>query len=33
MDRLNNTEFLNGLSGRVFLTHYQAIQELSPEVV
>jgi SulP family sulfate permease len=33
MDRLRNTEFLHGLSGQVFLTHYQAIHELSPEVV
>jgi len=33
MDRLKNTEFLQGLSGRVFLTHYQAIHELSPEIV
>jgi SulP family sulfate permease len=32
MDRLKNTEFLHSLSGRVFLTHYQAIHELSPEV-
>lgn len=32
MDRLKNTEFLHGLSGQVFLTHYQAIHELSPEV-
>jgi SulP family sulfate permease len=32
MDRLKNTDFLHDLSGRVFLTHYQAIQELSPEV-
>ncbi len=32
MDRLKSTEFLHGLSGRVFLTHYQAIHELSPEV-
>jgi len=32
MDRLKNTEFLHHLSGRVFLTHYQAIRELSPEV-
>jgi SulP family sulfate permease len=32
MDRLKNTEFLHGLSGRVFLTHFQAIHELSPEV-
>jgi SulP family sulfate permease len=33
MDRLRDTEFLHGLSGQVFLTHYQAIHELSPEVV
>jgi SulP family sulfate permease len=32
MDRLKNTEFLHGLSGQVFLSHYQAINELSPEV-
>lgn len=32
MDRLKATEFLHGLSGKVFLTHYQAIRELSPEV-
>jgi SulP family sulfate permease len=32
MDRLKNTEFLHSLSGRVFLTHYQAIRELSPDV-
>ena len=32
MDRLKSTEFLHGLSGRVFLTHYQAIHDLSPEV-
>ena len=32
MDRLKNTGFLHDLSGRVFLTHYQAIHELSPEV-
>jgi SulP family sulfate permease len=32
MDRLKNTEFLQGLSGRVFLTHYQAIHELSPDI-
>lgn len=32
MDRLKATEFLLGLSGRLFFTHYQAIQELSPEV-
>lgn len=33
MDRLKNTHFLHGLSGQVFLTHYQAIQALSPDVV
>ncbi len=32
MDRLKNTAFLHGLSGRVFLTHYQAVHELSPEL-
>jgi SulP family sulfate permease len=32
MDRLKATEFLHNLSGKVFLTHYQAIRELSPEV-
>jgi len=32
MDRLKNTELLHGLSGQVFLSHYQAIRELSPEV-
>ena len=33
MDRLRKTEFLNGLSGQVFLSHYQAIFELAPEVI
>jgi len=33
MDRLKHTHFLRELSGRVFLSHYQAIQELSPEVL
>ena len=33
MERLNHTEFLHGLSGKVFLTHYQAIGELTPEVM
>lgn len=33
MDRLKDTEFLRRLSGQVFLTHYQAIRALSPEVV
>ncbi len=32
MDRLKKTNFLKGLSGKIFLTHYQAIVELSPEV-
>lgn len=30
MDRLQGTNFLHELSGKVFLTHYQAIQELAP---
>lgn len=33
MDRLHRTELLHHLSGQVFLTHYQAIQQLSPEVL
>ena len=32
MDRLKHTHFLQQLSGQVFLTHYQAIQALSPKV-
>jgi len=32
MDRLKHTGFLRGLSGKVFLSHYQAIAELTPEV-
>jgi len=32
MDRLKNTEFLQHLSGQVFLTQFQAIHALSPEV-
>ena len=32
MDRLANTEFLQGLSGQVFLSHYQSIQALTPEL-
>jgi SulP family sulfate permease len=32
MDRLKHTHFLQELSGQVFLTHYQAIQALSPEI-
>ncbi len=30
MDRLNETRFLHEMSGKVFLTHYQAVKELSP---
>lgn len=30
MDRLNKTSFLQEMSGKVFLTHYQAVKELSP---
>lgn len=33
MDRLKKTDFLQHLSGRVYLTHYQAVSELSPAVV
>jgi SulP family sulfate permease len=32
MDRLKHTHFLQHLSGQVFLTHYQAIQALSPAI-
>jgi len=32
MDRLKHTHFLQHLSGRVFLTQYQAIQALSPAI-
>ena len=32
MDRLKGTHFLRDLSGRVFLSHYQAIHELAPEI-
>ncbi|WP_151446771.1 SulP family inorganic anion transporter [Lacisediminimonas profundi] len=32
MDRLQKTDFLRHLSGKVYLTHYQAVSELSPEV-
>lgn len=32
MDRLQRTHFLQALSGRVFLTHYQAVHELAPPV-
>jgi SulP family sulfate permease len=30
MDRLKKTAFIGGLRGKVFLTHYQAMQELVP---
>jgi SulP family sulfate permease len=33
MDRLKRTSFLHDLSGQVFLTHYQAICALTPEVL
>jgi SulP family sulfate permease len=32
MDRLKGTQFLHELSGRVFLSHYQAVHELAPEI-
>jgi SulP family sulfate permease len=32
MDQLRKTEFLQHLSGKVFLSHYQAISALSPEL-
>jgi SulP family sulfate permease len=33
MDRLQSTDFLHHLSGKVFLTHYQAIVALTPELL
>lgn len=33
MDRLQGTDFLRGLGGQVFLTHYKAVAALAPEVV
>jgi SulP family sulfate permease len=33
MDRLRATDFLEHLSGGVFLTHYQAIASLTPELL
>lgn len=33
MDRLQHTEFLQQLTGQVFLTHYQAIAALTPQVL
>ena len=32
MDRIKHTHFLQQLSGKIFLTHYQAIQALTPDV-
>lgn len=33
MDRLRHTEFLRQLSGQVFLSHYQAVAALTPELL
>ena len=33
MDRLEKTHFLAGLSGNVYLTHFQAIRQLTPEII
>ncbi len=33
MDRLKSTEFLRQLSGKVYLSHYQAISELTPDIL
>jgi len=33
MDKLNTTQFLEHLHGRVFLTNYQAIQALTPDII
>ena len=33
MDRLERTDFLKDLSGKVFLSHYQAVASLTPEVL
>lgn len=33
MDRLQSSKLLKHLSGNVFLTHYQAIQTLSPQLL
>ncbi|AVH14054.1 SulP family inorganic anion transporter [Acinetobacter indicus] len=32
MDKLQRSKLLNHLSGKIFLTHYQAIRELSPDI-
>ncbi|MDH0032071.1 MULTISPECIES: sulfate permease [unclassified Acinetobacter] len=33
MDRLNSSRLINMLSGKIFLSHYQAVQTLSPEIL
>src|SRR5690606_9100715 len=33
MDRLQKTEFLDHLTGNVFLSHYQAVATLAPEIL
>ena len=33
MDSLKRTEFLQHLSGRVFLTHHQAVRALKPDEI
>jgi hypothetical protein len=33
MDKLKATNFLDHLNGQVFLTNYQAIQALTPEII
>lgn len=33
MDRLKRSDFLQQLSGQVFLTHFQAVAQLAPEVI
>ena len=33
MDRLQKTQFLDHLTGEVFLSHYQAVQTLAPEII
>jgi hypothetical protein len=33
MDKLKKTDFLESLHGRVFLTSFEAVQTLTPEVV
>lgn len=33
MDRLQHTGFLRHLTGRIFFTHYDAVRELTPEVL